>query len=571
MPDATVDLFASLPIPVCLTDCDGLLVAMNPRALAFWNLTPDAVVGRRAVDVLGVVPEGASDPWRYFSRNRQAMSLFCQVRTPDDQLHRVSIFTTPLDGQAPPRNVLFILSRELQESLMGIPDWALRDPVTGLGNRHTWERQAELWQERSGCVVFLDLDDLKEVNDLHGHIAGDRILAAIGRLLLSLAPPDAHTVRYGGDEFVVLLPNPDLATAEAWAEGVVRQAAQAGESADWPIVPRLSHGVAAFGPGELPQAVRLADDLLYQRKGVLLTAESGGRIILTRQGRAAIRRPGDPRGQSMAGVFGASFGPDFDQYVRAQYARAVEQAREFVAFVDPPRGGAVIEVGAGSGRITFDGGLADRIGRRGQLIVTDPSRAQLQGLRRRAEEQGCDWICYLQAPAEELPMASGTVDLVLGALFLQFTDPERALREMARVIRPGGRIAFLTGLAFPFPPAWTEIAAPIRQELEAHGLPQRTIFPTEREIRAHVAASSLRIARETIQTEYIDFPSADIAEAFWHQNGLVPLLLQGVPTYRHRSVQEAFDSRLRTVFARTEPEERRLILQGLTLVAEKPG
>lgn len=63
-------------------------------------------------------------------------------------------------------------------------------------------------------------------------------------------------------------------------------------------------------------------------------------------------------------------------YFRTCYALALEQAREFVAFVDPEPGSAVVEVGAVSGRVTCHGGLAERIGRQGRLLVTDPFGAR---------------------------------------------------------------------------------------------------------------------------------------------------------------------------------------------------
>ena len=80
----------------------------------------------------------------------------------------------------------------------------------------------------------------------------------------------------------------------------------------------------------------------------------------------------------------------------------------------------------------------------------DPARTVLAA-RKRAEEMCLDWLRFVRASAEDLPVASGTADLVVGALFLHFTDPAQALREMARVLRPGGRVAVCTGRAFKWP------------------------------------------------------------------------------------------------------------------------
>ncbi len=566
-----LSLFDGLPVPVCLVDGECHLVDMNRSALSFWGVELGEVLGQPAIPTLGIVPsDGGGDAWRRISPPAAHPRLPCRITTAAGQVRPGVLIYTPLGGATPPVGALFIIEGAMVEVLTDVPDWALRDPVTGLGNRHLWEREAAAWASRSGCVVFLDLDDLKEVNDLHGHVAGDRLLAAAGQTLACLVPAAALTVRYGGDEFVAVLADPDEAAAEAWAQEAVRRVADA--SADLPIVPRLSHGIAAFGPGGLPQAVQRADDVLYQRKGMLLPAASGGRIILTREGRAALRAPGDERVRPRPGAFGAGFGPEFEDYLRAQYARALEQAQELVAFVDPEPGSAVIEVGAGSGRITFGGGLAERIGHQGQLLVTDPSGGQLLAARKHAEELGLDWVRFLRAPAEELPLASGTADLAIGAFFLQFTHPEEALRELARVIRPGGAVAIGAGLAFAWPPAWQEILAPVREELERHHLPLGHVFSTETTLRRWMGDAGLRVKKVSrVGPEHIDFPRAEIAIAFWGQNGLVPLLLRGVPAERHAHIQEAFDARLRDVFDRTVPRNRRIVLEAINVVAQKPG
>ena len=573
-PHPRLALFDGLPVPVCLVDGECRIVDMNHSALSFWGVDLGAVLGQPAIPTLGIVPsEGEGDAWRRISPSGAHPRLPCRITTPDGQVRQVSILYSSINGTTPLLGALFVIDRSMAAVLSDVPAWAFRDPLTGLGNRHLWERDAAAWSARSGCVVFLDLDDLKEVNDLHGHVAGDRLLAAAGQTLASLVPSGALTVRYGGDEFVAVLPDPDEAAAEAWAQEAVRRVAAA--SADLPIVLRLSHGVAAFGPGGLQRAVQRADDALYERKGVLLPAASGGRIILTREGRAALREPGDDRAQRRLGAFSAGFGPEFEDYLRAQYARALEQAQEFVAFVDPEPGSAVIEVGAGSGRITFDGGLAERIGHQGQLLVTDPSGAQLLAARKHAEGRGLDWVRFIRAPAEELPVASGTADLAVGVLFLQFTNSEHALRELVRVIRPGGAVAIGAGLEFAWPPAWQEILAPVYEELERHHLPLKHFFSTETTLRQWIGDAGLHVKKvNRVGPEHINFPRAEVAIAFWGQNGLVPLLLRGVPAdraARHAQLQEAFDARLRDVFDRTVPQDRRIVVDAINIVAQKPG
>ena len=252
--------------------------------------------------------------------------------------------------------------------------------------------------------------------------------------------------------------------------------------------------------------------------------------------------------------------------------RNTREAQELVAFVDPEPGSAVIEVGAGSGRITFGGGLAERIGHRGQILVTDPSGGQLLATRKHAEELGLDWVRFLRAPADELPLASGTADLASGAFFLQFTRPEQAFRQLARVIRPGGPVAIGAGLAFAWPPAWQEILPPVREELDRHHLPLWHVFSTETTLQQWIRDAGLRVKKvNRAGPEHVDLPRAEIAIAFWGQNGLIPLLLRGVPAERHAQLQEAFDARLRDIFDRTLPQDRRIVLEAINVVAQKPG
>ena len=96
------------------------------------------------------------------------------------------------------------------------------DPATGLANRRELMRSlAEaLEQKARGTYLVLDLDHFKRVNDLYGHLAGDKVLLRLAETLRATAPSDACCARTGGDEFAVLLPTADDATAEQVAKSV---------------------------------------------------------------------------------------------------------------------------------------------------------------------------------------------------------------------------------------------------------------------------------------------------------------------------------------------------------------
>jgi diguanylate cyclase (GGDEF)-like protein len=97
-----------------------------------------------------------------------------------------------------------------------------RDPLTGLPQRNAIQLQLDAWRDADEhsafTVLFLDLDEFKAINDTYGHAAGDRVLRSLARRWKRCLRETDLAVRYGGDEFIVLLK--DVA-CEADAEPII--------------------------------------------------------------------------------------------------------------------------------------------------------------------------------------------------------------------------------------------------------------------------------------------------------------------------------------------------------------
>jgi diguanylate cyclase (GGDEF)-like protein len=144
------------------------------------------------------------------------------------------------------------------------------DALTGLANRRALEEilAAEISRaERFAhplAVVLLDLDRFKQINDSFGHGAGDVMLRAVSRLLTSLARQGDTVVRWGGEEFVVILPETELVGAERFAERL-RRTIEAHSVGD--MRTSASCGVATMLPDDgVEDLLGAADQALYQAK-----------------------------------------------------------------------------------------------------------------------------------------------------------------------------------------------------------------------------------------------------------------------------------------------------------------
>jgi diguanylate cyclase (GGDEF)-like protein len=154
-----------------------------------------------------------------------------------------------------------------QRMQMQLDQLARLDELTGLLNRRAFNRRLEDAPDAGGCVMLLDVDRFKRLNDQYGHAAGDAVLRAFAECVTSQLRREDVFARYGGDEFSVLLPGTDLAQAAVVAERI-RTAVERLEVRFGDLVLKVtaSIGAAPLEPGKLDLSLASADVALYGAK-----------------------------------------------------------------------------------------------------------------------------------------------------------------------------------------------------------------------------------------------------------------------------------------------------------------
>ena len=162
-------------------------------------------------------------------------------------------------------------NRQLREEKITLQITSITDGLTGVYNRtYTLERfdqevsAAKRYRKKLSVIMF-DLDHFKRVNDFHGHQIGDSVLQRVAQIFRYTMRDSDLIGRYGGEEFLIVLPETDCTEATLVAERI-RKDVEAQEWAEPQLHVTISGGVAEYSGGNAEQLIRRADSLMYQAK-----------------------------------------------------------------------------------------------------------------------------------------------------------------------------------------------------------------------------------------------------------------------------------------------------------------
>jgi diguanylate cyclase (GGDEF)-like protein/PAS domain S-box-containing protein len=275
--------FLNAPIGVALTTPTGVLVDVNP---ALERLLGRPAEELREQSVLDLVPPDLEAAARdahaaLLAEHGRPMRHETRVTRPDGDEVPVQVTASWVDGspEGRPAHLVMIVEditerKELEAQLV---HRSMHDPLTGLANRLLF--QDRLWhalerghRERTPtCVMIIDLDGFKKINDELGHPMGDLVLVSFAERLRSVLRASDTAARLGGDEFSIVCENTETADAEVLAERLRTTITEPLVVGDQAIPVGISIGIGCVPGGEEPghvyeQMIRAADDAMYADK-----------------------------------------------------------------------------------------------------------------------------------------------------------------------------------------------------------------------------------------------------------------------------------------------------------------
>jgi len=260
---------------VLILDNDNLIVDINPAAQKLLGVTSKQAIGESVQVVLAKWPD-------LIARFLDVPSIQAVINTEEHgETFYFDIRISPISNRMRRRSGRAVTIRDVTERtrlLQEVEAQAITDPLTGLYNRRHLFQIFEQEISRSArykeplSLLMLDLDHFKDINDTYGHMAGDYALQEIARLLKNNLRNCDLVGRYGGEEFIILLPEIDKDAAYGTADRIRAQLSRRTfhfEKNDFHIT--TSIGVAELDKvdsGALSRLIDAADNALYRAKSL---------------------------------------------------------------------------------------------------------------------------------------------------------------------------------------------------------------------------------------------------------------------------------------------------------------
>jgi diguanylate cyclase (GGDEF)-like protein/PAS domain S-box-containing protein len=269
-------LFSSSPDAIVVVDERGRIVEANPQVESLFGFACDELLGSPIETLIPDRFRSVHPSYRSAYNDRPMMrpmgsglELFGMRK--DGSEFPADIMISPVKTEA--GNLVLAVIRDITERMRmeeELRQVAWTDSLTGLGNHRrladAFETEAKRFERtgRVAALLLIDLNGLKKINDTQGHVAGDRALQQLADALRAECRSVDTPTRYGGDEFVVILPETNAEGAVSLALRLTNRLANDRKN---PHI-SFSHGVGVYpNDGQnLDQLLEIADRHLYEMK-----------------------------------------------------------------------------------------------------------------------------------------------------------------------------------------------------------------------------------------------------------------------------------------------------------------
>jgi diguanylate cyclase (GGDEF)-like protein/PAS domain S-box-containing protein len=273
--------FDETPVPMAMIGPDGVIVRTNSAYREWLGMDTVLPAGFTAGDLPITLLDTDVEPlFDLLLRSEEPITVTRQFRRhTDGAIVWVEMHSTPLCDRDGRLRLVFVHCLDVTSNRRHADELrhqVRHDSLTGLLSRAAFEQDlAALLAGHSGpaCMLYLDVDRFKTINDGSGHGAGDEVLRTLARRLMATVPDSSLVARLGGDEFVVALPG-TLETGSGVADALVSAFAEPMEIDGGSMQVAVSIGLTvARGAGHAEDAVLAADTAMYAAKRA-----GGGRV-----------------------------------------------------------------------------------------------------------------------------------------------------------------------------------------------------------------------------------------------------------------------------------------------------